>query len=119
MKVINENEIVIPKELKEEMRILGTVLSPVKEGKGILIMGENMEPDNYKGGLSVIRLYLLNGVNSEYQIEREVAAFAFYTFESAYEFLVKLPEMSALELLITMNNPRFGFVNENSNHILQ
>ena len=117
--MIKENEIVIPEELKADMKILSTVMSPTKEDIGILIMGENMETKQYTGGLSVIRLYLLNKRNFKYHIEMELEAFAFHDLESAYAFLINLPGMSALELLIMMNSPKFDFDDGvNSNRIL-
>ena len=119
MNIIKDNEIVIPEEFNKDMKILSTVMSPVKEDIGILIMGENMEPEHYAEGLSVIRLYLLNKRNFKYHIEMELESFAFHDLESAYEFLIKLPDMSALELLIMMNSPKFDFDDGvNSNRIL-
>ncbi|WP_342538296.1 hypothetical protein MKY15_19515 [Sporosarcina sp. FSL K6-1540] len=117
--MIKDNEIVIPEELKANMIILSTVMSPTKEDIGILIMGENMEPKQYTNGLSVIRLYLLNQRNFKYYIEMELEAFAFNDLESAYEFLTNLPNMSALELILMMNNPDFNFDDGvNSNRVL-
>ena len=107
--MIKDNEIVIPEELKVNMKILSTVLSPTKEEIGILIMGENMEPKQYTSRLSVIRLYLLSKRNFKYYIEMELEAFAFHDLDSAYEFLNNLPNMSALELIIMMNSPKFDF----------
>jgi len=116
--MIKDNEIVFPDELIEDMKILSTVTNPEKEDLGILIMGENMEVEQYSGGLSVIRLYLLNKRNFKYHFEIELGAFAFYDLESAYGFLIKLPEMSALELLIMMNDTKSDIdddVNSNRN----
>jgi len=117
--MIKDNDIVIPEELKVNMIILSTVVSPTKQGIGILIMGENMEPKQHSSGLPVIRLYLLNKRNFKYHIEMELEAFAFHDLKSGYEFLDNLPNMSALELILMMNNPDFDFDDGvNSNRVL-
>lgn len=107
--MITDDELVIPEELSNYMQILTTIVSPLKEDMGILIMGENTDADNHAvDALSVIKIYLLGKQGSNYHVESELGAFAFNDLESAYGFLVSLPEMSALELLIMMSHQSTG-----------
>lgn len=93
-------EIVIPDMLKH-MEILTIAISPVMQDLGILIMGVNMKP--LKNELPTIRIYLLQKDGRKFNVEKELEAFSFFDANSAMEFVMNLPEMSALELLLMMN----------------
>ena len=79
-------KILIAEELTESMQVLTTKISPAKEDIGILIMGENMDPEIHKEGPSVIRLYLLEKIEWKYHVETELEAFAFDDIVSPRNF---------------------------------
>lgn len=98
----NNVEIVIPENLND-LKVLQTVISPVYEHMGILILGEDM----HRGSTSpIIRIYLLEKVDNKYLIQHEIRAFNFLNYATANSFQQELPKMSALELLIAMNNQK-------------
>jgi hypothetical protein len=98
----NNVEIVIPENFND-MKVMQTIISPVYRHMGILIMGEDM----HRGSASpIIRIYQLDKVDNKYLIQNELQAFNFLNYASAKSFLQELPKMSALELLITMNNQK-------------
>ena len=85
------------------MDVLSTAQSPVIEGLCIVFLGENF---NGEDGLPTIRLQLgkLNNHLDYYELEKELEAFSFMTVEAALDFLERLPNMSALELILAMNS---------------
>ncbi|MFB5087048.1 hypothetical protein PGC35_07485 [Psychrobacillus sp. PGGUH221] len=90
----------IPIEL-EHMEVVNLIESPTVEGLGILFLGENL--DENENNKPTIRVYLLKRVQGIFEIEKELYAFSFYNVNKALMFADKLPQMSALELLIDMN----------------
>lgn len=104
--MIKDEDLVIPESLKG-FQILSTVKNANHENLGILIMGKNTDKEKYIEDIfSEIRIYLLGKSDSKYHVENELVAFAFHDLKSAYEFVVKLPNMSALDILIMMTNPK-------------
>lgn len=105
MKDIN---VTLPDDLFEEMEIQATVVSPDKPDLGILILSKGL---NQFSREIVIRIYRLkkDKTNEEcYSIYFELQAFMFTTYKQAKEFLDKLPNMSALEMLLMLNpKPQF------------
>lgn len=86
----------MPLEL-ESMELLQFIESPVFEGLGILIMGENMI------GMPNVRFYELEKIEDVYEVKQELQAFTFLSSTEAMAFLDHLPDMTALELLLMMN----------------
>ncbi|WP_262173229.1 hypothetical protein [Saccharococcus sp. Marseille-Q5394] len=101
----------IPKELLDGMTLLSEVINPEFDNFAIVILGGNMDAANYRAGFSVIRLYLFIREGDEYHYEKELEAFAFESLETAYGFLLALPNMSALDLLLRMHGPAGLFEN--------
>lgn len=95
-----EIEIVVPEELNDFV-FINTVTTPGLKDIAVLIMGQDLEPVGSQ--LPTIRLYLLKRIESEYHFEEEIEAFSFLDTSDAMNFVMKLPQMSALELLLMMH----------------
>ena len=85
----------LPIEL-ESMELIQLIESPVVNGLGILIMGENMN------GTPNIRFYQLEKIKDLFEVKKELQTFTFHSSAEAMIFLEHLPNMSALELLLMM-----------------
>ena len=57
-------------------------------------------------GFATIRFYLAKSNNETniYEIEKELEAFSFLTVDAALGFVVRFPQMSALDLILAMNS---------------
>lgn len=97
----------------EELKLLGTLLSPTAADTGIIIMGEDYEKDSTE---PTIWLYLVRLVGEEWHIQDELEAFTFTNYESAERFVADLPGMSAIDLLLLMNGHQATHTN---NEMLQ
>lgn len=91
----------LPTEL-DHMEVVNLIESPTVEELGILFLGENLVESEDK--TPIIRVYLLKRIEGIFEIENELYAFSFYNVNKALMFAEKLPQMSALELLIDMNS---------------
>ena len=80
----------------ESMELIQLIESPVVNGLGILIMGENMN------GAPNIRFYQLEKIKDSFEVKKELQTFTFHSSVEALLFLEHLPNMSALELLLMM-----------------
>ncbi|MER2079697.1 hypothetical protein [Psychrobacillus psychrotolerans] len=80
----------------ESMELIQLIESPVVNGLGILIMGENMN------GTPNIRFYQLEKIKDLFEVKKELQTFTFHSSAEAMIFLEHLPNMSALELLLMM-----------------
>lgn len=89
-------------EIFNGLKCYQNIRSPIYPGLSILIMTEDFEVDS---NIVVIRLYLLKHYKDEleFNVEAELEAFSFVSFESARMFLDKFPSLSALDLLILQN----------------
>lgn len=68
-----------------------------KDGEANLIVIQDISP----GDIShVVRLYSLKIENNEHVIDDQIEGFAFPSYEEATEFADRLPEMSAINLLM-------------------
>ncbi|PUB08348.1 hypothetical protein [Paenisporosarcina sp. OV554] len=111
--MINEDvKILIPEDFEDNMKIITTIFSSTKE-VGLVIAGEDMYPTSEH---PILRIYLLEHIDLGWAIQEELHAFAFLNYDAARLFLEKLPNMSALELLIMMSahedsrEPHAGFL---------
>lgn len=111
--MINEDvKILIPEDFEDNMKIITTIFSSTKE-VGLVIAGEDMYPTSEH---PILRIYLLEHIDLGWAIQEELHAFAFLNYDTAKLFLEKLPNMSALELLIMMSaqedsrEPHAGFL---------
>ncbi|MFS0689414.1 hypothetical protein AB1K89_09235 [Sporosarcina sp. 179-K 8C2 HS] len=95
----------IPEELLAGRVLLSEIINPTYDKIAIVLLGENMDPANYREGLSVIRIYLFIKEGGEYHFSNEIEAFSFEGLAPAVDFLKALPHMSALDLLLRMNAP--------------
>lgn len=98
--MIEENvKLLIPEGFEDNLEIITTIFSSTNE-VGFAIVGEDMNPASLR---PVLRIYLLENVDSGWMLQEELQAFAFWNYDKAQSFLRDLPTMSALELLIIMN----------------
>lgn len=68
-----------------------------KDGEANLIVIQDISP----GDIShVVRLYSLKIENNEHIVNDQIEGFAFPNYEKALEFADRLPEMSAIDLLM-------------------
>lgn len=93
-----EKRVVFPDELLEGMSIESTIFSPGNEKVGIATLSEEQDAQ------FVLRIYLLIQKKDEkYHLKQELAAFSFKSRKELDEFLVKLPNLSGLEMLLLLN----------------
>lgn len=96
-----ERKIEFPIEFTEGNKtIVSAVFSPVKDSVGVLLVGENFEEAT---GTPVIRIYLMEKEGETFHCKDEIEAFAFESVDHAVEFAEKLPNISALEILMMMH----------------
>ena len=80
-----------------------TVFNPLNDNDMILILGDNI--DGQKEGLTYLFLYLsLSG-----EIEHGIESLAFNSPNEAWQFIDKLPEMTALEFMFKTLGVRPGY----------
>lgn len=84
----------------EELELLGTLLSPVADNTGVIIMGEDYED---AAAEPTVWLYLIGLIEEKWHIQDELESFTFSNYESAKRFVDDLPSMSAIDLLLLMN----------------
>jgi len=98
--LVNEEvKILIPEDFKENMEIITTIFSSIKD-VGLVIVGEDMYPTSEQ---PILRIFLLENGDVGWGLQDELHTFAFLNYDEAQSFLENLPTMSALELLIIMN----------------
>lgn len=90
----------ILEEFEDNMEIITTIFSPALSGIGILIVGEDYHE---KADQVVVRIFLLGIEETEWFIQDELQAFAFFSLASAKTFIGNLPSMSALDLMLVMS----------------
>lgn len=90
----------IPKEIKENMEVLQVIIYNENDKIGILVMAQ----DYFEGSPNpLLRIYMMHKVEDEYVIQTELEAFQFSDYELAKDFNDRLPNMTALEILLVMN----------------
>lgn len=82
-----------------DRKIIETVFSPVFDDTAILILGENYKRFSRE---IIISFYLLKKEESEFCVNKELQSFAISNYKEASRFIKRLPQMSALELIIAM-----------------
>ncbi|WP_431029735.1 geranylgeranyl pyrophosphate synthase [Lysinibacillus sp. LZ02] len=83
------------------LNTLDTIISPNSEDVGILVAGENL--DYTKTCCPTVRLYLLQLVDSKYEVTKELEAFPFQSTDEAIQFSSKLPQLNAFDLVMLLN----------------
>lgn len=94
----------IEDQLEDNMKVLVAIYSSTLHDVGIMILGEDHHPDSSS---VTIRIYLLGLEEMEWYIRDELQAFSFLTYASANSFLDTLESMSAIDLMLFMNNYAF------------
>ena len=94
----------IEDQLKDNMEVLLAIFNPTLPNVGIMILGEDHHPDS---NLVILRIYLLSLKNLEWCIRDELQAFSFTSYANASSFLNSVEEMSAIDLMLFMNNHMF------------
>ena len=89
------------------LHTLKTIVSPNAEENGILVAGENL--DATKCCNPTVRLYLMKLVDNQYEVMKELDAFSFKTTDEALRFSSKLPEISAIDLVLMLNKEQLLF----------
>lgn len=89
--------IIVPEGLKS-MKVENVFFSPINENIGVAVLSEKQRKT------VVFRLYFLyfNDEENSYIFTHELSALSFQNRFEAKHFLKRLPEMSALEILILM-----------------
>lgn len=93
--------------VQDELHIIETIVSKVTPSTGIVIAAENF--DATKRCRPTVRLYMIQLMNNQYEITKELDAFQFGTVEQAKQFCAKLPEMTAIDLIMLMNKEELVF----------
>ena len=89
-----------PNELLERMTIEDTIFTLENESIGVAILSERNNMDY------IVRIYqlVLSSNKEEYNFIQEMAAFNFRHRHEVDEFLKRLPNMSALEMLMMLHS---------------
>lgn len=96
---MNEENVFFPDEMMENKKLETVIISPVLTEIGIAALSESSQ------SMHILRLYQLNFDEHEntYIPVQELEAFSFQHYDELTNFLEKLPEMSALEMLLVLN----------------
>ena len=97
---MNSSQIVsFPNELLEKFTIESTIFPPENEKNGVAILSEVENTDH------IVRIYQLKQSfdGKEYHVIQEVAAFRYKNRGQLDDFLARLPNMSALEMLMMLH----------------
>ena len=88
----------------DDLQLIGVELIPNNEQQALVIVGDNLHAE--KIHQPVVRLYLAEKVADTFECVKELDAYVFQTAERAMEFAESLPSLSALELLVALQNYR-------------
>ncbi len=106
---MNEENVFFPDEMMENKKLETVIISPVSTEIGIAALSELSQ------SMHILRLYQLSFEEYEntYIPVQELEAFSFQHYDELTNFLEKLPEMSALEMLLVLNQAfnRDQFIN--------
>lgn len=97
------NIVAVPEELLIGRILLSEIINRDYDKIALVLLGENMDLAKYRNELSTIRLYLFMKKGGEYVYEKELEAFSFDGLAPAFDFLKKLPNMSALDYILRVN----------------
>lgn len=111
----NELNLVLPESLRKEMKVHAIFQYPGVDDLSVLAMLHDMSVD--KVG-HVVRLYMMRRENDELLVELELEAFAFPDEETAVLFAIRVPNMTALEILMIQGGNNFA-LESNTTNILQ
>ena len=82
----------------DELEVLSIELQSHDQNHAIVVVGENL--DETKSCSPTIRLYLAERVDQTFECVKELDAYVFKTKEEAIAFSKKLPQLSALQLIL-------------------
>ncbi|MEI3613599.1 hypothetical protein [Pseudogracilibacillus sp. SO30301A] len=96
---MKEKSVAFPDELMENMKLETVIFSPVSTEIGVAALSESSQ------SIHILRLYKLifEEYENTYKPVQELEAFSFQHYDELTDFLEKLPEMSALEMLLVLN----------------
>ncbi|HLR51707.1 MAG TPA: hypothetical protein VK072_02410 [Candidatus Avamphibacillus sp.] len=97
---MNAKNVVFPDELLENKKIETTIFTEENDLLGVAVLSE--VADN---SIHVLRIYQMFWFNEEkaFSPVQELAAFSFPNREELDDFLMRLPEISGLEMLMLVN----------------
>jgi hypothetical protein len=94
---ILEEKVNFPNELLAGMRIESLFVNPIDKTRAVTALS------GMEHGQIILRLYhLLKGADQEFFPTHELAAYCFMTMADLKDFVKKLPNMTAIELLISI-----------------
>ncbi|KGX91854.1 hypothetical protein [Pontibacillus marinus] len=88
-------------ELLEEMNVETVMTSPINSEIGVAILSSESTDQN-----KIVKVYSLRLQHDvqKYKIDNELQAFSFSDHDFARQFIERLPEMSAIELMFAMGS---------------
>jgi hypothetical protein len=90
--------IVFPNEVIKGKQIKNLIVSPLDNRIAVAALSGNLKNKH------LLRLYqLIRGEDQQYYPTHEIGAFTFHSTKELKDFLNRLPEMSAIEILMLMN----------------
>ena len=97
---MNSKNVVFPDELLENKKIETTIFPEENGLIGVAVLSEVAE-----NSIHVLRIYQMFWFNEEeaFSPVQELAAFSFPSREEFDDFLMRLPEISGLEMLMLVN----------------
>jgi len=99
LKLDTDKLVSFPNELLEKMTIETTIFSPDNKRIGVAILSEEINMNH------IVRIYqlVLSSDNEEYNFIQEMAAFSYKQRREVDDFLERLPNMSAIEMLMMLH----------------
>lgn len=92
--------VILPSELVESVDSINVLISPVNKEVGVVITLNNDKSKN-KAFVTIYSIFLQT--NEKYSIKDKLQTFQFKDQLFASKFYQHLPDMSALELILVMN----------------
>ncbi|WP_214483051.1 hypothetical protein [Bacillus sp. SM2101] len=104
-KTLSEVPVLLDNSILEKYQLEGIIISPITKGIGILLLSEQSE--------YTLRIYLITKAPAErnFKISHELESFQFPTEKDKMNFIERLPEMPAIELMLAINPPPQNITN--------
>lgn len=110
-KFVNSDDriVEIPQGLLKDMEFESVIISPVFPEVGVVVLAGD-DPETNSRLVRIYSIMLKQDDETTYQVAQELQAFSFAEKPFAKEFIKRLPQMSAIELMFAMdggNIPQF------------
>lgn len=92
-------EVIYPNQLTKDMKIEEDIFPTIESDIGITTLSQQINSNH------ILRIYqlLYNHENENYEVVQELEAFTFQTRKELTDFIKKLPQLNAIEMLLLLN----------------